>query len=213
MFANALRNILLLLLIILVAFPTTINGLAGFGSKPPNKSNVLRPKGQWDRYLKFLTTHKKDTTLGYNFGTCVIRTPSSKKWIKVGYVAALPGVDVSDAVMVQKRIIFEHARRLQPGNFVNGGKTDVEWGVLKGRGDGNREDQGGGEDYEEAEVITKFKKVDAGVGEVGFEGMPDPATGFFCKYDKGKIIETGKRSDGEMRITGGKKSGEKRTGL
>jgi hypothetical protein len=29
---------------------------------------------------------------------------------------------------------------------------------------------------------------------VGFEGQPDPATGFYCQYDGGRLAEPGKSS-------------------
>ena len=63
--------------------------------------------------------------------------------------------------------------------------------------------------------FVALSKIDEDVSEkkVGFEGIPDPTTGYYCMYSSGKLMGEAGRSDAEMGITGGKKSGEKRTGL
>jgi hypothetical protein len=102
---------------------------------------------------------------------------------------------------VHKRLIADHALRLYPGSVTPAALKTLRWGVAAL----------GSSDYKE---VQEKEMVKAEPKTVGFEGLCDPATGFFCKYDGGKIVGEDKGgSDSSMGITGGKKSGEKRTGL
>ena len=82
------------------------------------------------------------------------------------------------AIARQRALIAEHSKRLYvieiPSDAV------LEWGV---RGDG-----------EEGEwsVVDKSKGDGAAKGiekKIGFEGISDDATGFYCYYHEGRVIK------------------------
>jgi hypothetical protein len=72
-------------------------------------------------------------------------------------------------------VLIQHAKRLYP--LLISAKAQIEWGYSNGTSGGDNED------------VTSYVVVDksvldeasAGIEKlIGFEGVPDPATGFYC---------------------------------
>ncbi|GMI48561.1 hypothetical protein TrCOL_g522 [Triparma columacea] len=192
---SSLRHILVILLCI-----PSVYSLAGFGASSSKKKSTLRPKNQWDRYIKLRNLYKKDPTCGVSFSSVAISLPlSPPSFLPVGTVGSTPGTPIGSAVGSQKRLIVEHAIRLHPGKITISNSKDVIYGISSI----------GSTSYT---TLSTSDMVKVEEKEVGFEGVCDPGTGFFCKYDGGKIVN-GADGDKGVKATGGKKSGEKRTGL
>mmetsp|Transcript_53722 Transcript_53722/g.160846 ORF Transcript_53722/g.160846 Transcript_53722/m.160846 type:complete len:92 (-) Transcript_53722:190-465(-) len=89
---------------------------------------------------------------------------------------------------MQRGLIAEHAKRLLPLQVLP--KDVVEWAYIK--------DNDGEEEWV---LISKDICDDAPSGvekKMGFEGLPDPASGFYCHYDQGRLVD---RSDESKSIT------------
>lgn len=166
--------------------------MAGFGSasggkkgKKAKKGSVplkLKPKSQWDRYCDVL---KKSAAI--SVAVRVVKGDERGEWLKVGRVKT-EGDDFTQlAVAMQRGLIAEHAKRLLPLQVLP--KDIVEWAYYK-------------EDGDEGEWVLVSKDIcdDAPAGvekKMGFEGLPDPGTGFYCHYDQGRLVD---RSDGSKTI-------------
>lgn len=144
---------------------------------------------------------------GVAFAEVAVRF-DGEAWSPVGFVGA-EGVSVEAAVTRQKRLIAEHAQRIYPAMRATGGGGAFEWGFKSISAFIDNKPEASDEEF------VGLAKIDGDVSEkkVGFEGIPDAATGFYCMYSSGKLMGDAGKSDAEMGITGGKKSGEKRMGL
>jgi hypothetical protein len=150
---------------------------AGFGGpkndkKKKDKELKLKPKQQWDRY----TNLKKATMVRV---AVRVEGEEDAEWLEVGRVRSNDDNYTEIAVAKQRVLIAEHARRLFPLQVSKDSK--VEWAYC----------------LEEPEV--QWKVVDKLVlegapdgieKEIGFEGRPDPATGFYCMYNEGRLIDS-----------------------
>jgi hypothetical protein len=58
-------------------------------------------------------------------------------------------------------------------------KDTIEWGYW----------EGGDEDGSWISVDKRFEIPDKCEKLIGFEGIPDPATGFYCLYDAGRLVD------------------------
>lgn len=175
-----------------VAQSQTALSMAGFGgagaaSKKKKKSGggpklpKLKAKSQWDRY-KDLKKYKP-VTVG-------VRIQGEEEWMEVGRVRSANDEYTEVAVARQRALIAEHSKRLFlvqiPANAV------LDWGY---------QIDDDGEDEESSSttwaVMDKAKGDDAPSGiekKIGFEGVSDKASGFYCYYHEGRIIE--KEEDG-----------------
>jgi len=165
----------------------TVNGdtlfMAGFGGEgaKANKKNKkkdvpikLKPKLQWDRYVALKTSTKMMVGLRLTGDG----DEETSEWLSVGKVKSKDNDFTAVAVVMQRAIIAEHGKRLFPLQVSK--KSTCEWGYLEGEGDSR----------EWKAVDVKAALVDAPAGiekEIGFEGIPDPATGFYCTYDFGRL--------------------------
>ena len=71
----------------------------------------------------------------------------------------------------------QHAKRLYPIQM--SGKKALEWGYLTGD-----------DEKSEWKIVDKSCLTDVVEGLeklIGFEGRPDPASGFYCAYDGGRL--------------------------
>jgi len=163
--------------------------MAGFGAPDGNKKKAkeskLKPKQQWDRYSKL------KNEIGLRVGVRIEGTDS--KWFKVGRVKSKAGAYPEMAVARHRGLIAEHARRLFPLQIPTSAK--VEWAFSQ---EGSEEKEGSEEqeESEEKEGSEEWVKVDRSVLTdapegleklIGFEGTPDPATGYYCRYKEGKV--------------------------
>mmetsp|Transcript_2158 Transcript_2158/g.3106 ORF Transcript_2158/g.3106 Transcript_2158/m.3106 type:complete len:196 (+) Transcript_2158:153-740(+) len=153
--------------------------MAGFGSSGGKKNSPkkvkdlkLKPKQQWDRY----NSMKNETAL--RVGVRVQTTDS--EWLEVGRVKSKGNKSPEVAVAKQRVLIAEHSRRLFPMQILKDSK--VEWAFFQ-------------EESEQWVTVDKSDLGDVPEGiekEIGFEGRPDPATGFYCLYKEGRLTDTTK---------------------
>ncbi|VEU43131.1 unnamed protein product [Pseudo-nitzschia multistriata] len=149
---------------------------SGSNKKKKNSSKEikLKPKQQWDRYSEFKREPKIQVAVR-------IKEGGSDEWLEVGRVKSKDNKFIEAAVFRQRAIIAEHAKRLYPVQLSS--KKSLEWGYKSS---------------EEAEETTEWKAVDkSSMNEVveldgfekviGFEGRPDPSSGFYCVYDGGRL--------------------------
>lgn len=147
------------------------------GKKKKQKKNtplVLKPKQQWDRYANL-----KAATI-FKVGVRVLNGDDDSEWLETGKVKSKNDESTEIAVALQRGIIAEHSKRLYPLKVLP--KDRVEWGFSTSL----TPEQG------DWEVVTKDAANDAPAGmekNVGFEGKPDPASGFYCHYENGRMID------------------------
>lgn len=106
--------------------------------------------------------------------------PPANDWLEVGHVKSAPDVTTEVAVARQRALIAEHAKRLFPLQLST--KDRLEWGYCPAA-DG-------------ADWVVVDKAVLDGVSagsekRMGFEGTPDPATGYYCVYNEGRLVSSG----------------------
>jgi len=156
----------------LVSAPSTLSlGMAGFGGAPSNKKKKelkIKPKAQWDRY----TDMKKVPMV-----RVAVRKTDTDDWLEVGRVRAKDKVTTDIAVARQRALIADHARRLFPLQV--SAKDKIEWAYWEGS------------DEDGSWVVVEKSAVEQapeGVEKlIGFEGRPDPASGFYCVFDNGRL--------------------------
>lgn len=150
-------------------------GGGGMGGKDKKKEKnakeiKLKPKQQWDRYAEFKREPKIQVGVR-------IKEDDSDEWLEVGRVKSKDSANTEFAVFRQRAIIADHAKRLFPIQLSS--KKTLEWGYQTGDGEDS-----------EWKLVDKSCLTDAVEGLeklVGFEGRPDPASGFYCVYDGGRL--------------------------
>ena len=160
--------------------------------------------------MQLRTKVKKDPAADVAFATVAVREKDGA-WEKCGFVAAEKGYTAEQSAARQKRLIGEHAVRLYPR--LQAESAQLEFGLRRvERFVDNEPEEDGEGDFM---IMGKCDSDKVSEKKIGFEGIADAATGYYCLYDGGKVKAGGGSggSDSEMGITGGKKSGEKRTGL
>ena len=148
---------------------------AGFGAKGSKKNSSapkmtpLKPKQQWDRFGDFAKTSTR-----CEVGVKVVKGDDSGEWLKVGYVNVKDDAeDVTLAVARQRSLIAEHAKRLHPLSILP--KDKIEWGLVDTNGE-----------WQVVASMNDFPKNFEKI--VGFEGIGDPASGYYCHYKDGKVV-------------------------
>jgi hypothetical protein len=152
----------------------TVTYMAGFGTEKSKASKAppkLKPKTQWDRY----TDLKKSTSIPV--AVRVIRQDGDhitySEWMKVGQVKSDEDQFTEMAVLAQRALLADHAKRLYPLQVL--GKEKVEWAFM---------------DKGEWMWVQKDASMEIPPGierKIGFEGTPDPSSGFYCHYVDGRI--------------------------
>lgn len=138
--------------------------------KGGNAPTKLKPKQQWDRYSDLKTEEK--IRVGIR-----MKEDESDEWLEVGKIRSKGTEYTAIAVAVQRAIIAEHGKRLYPLQVSN--KKTLEWAYF-------------------AKELEEWTTVDKSILEaqpppaeiekmIGFEGRPDPSSGFYCVYDNGKL--------------------------
>lgn len=167
----------------MAGFGSASGGKKGKNAKKTTTPLKLKPKSQWDRYCDVL---KKSAAI--SVGVRVVKGDERGDWLKVGRVKSVGDEFTELAVAMQRGLIAEHAKRLLPLQVLP--KDVVEWAYIK--------DNDGEEEWV---LISKDICDDAPSGvekKMGFEGLPDPASGFYCHYDQGRLVD---RSDESKSIT------------
>lgn len=145
---------------------------AGFGGDSPKKKKEIKikPKQQWDRYLGDLKKEKPFRVAVKGEGK------ESDEWLEVGNVKSKDGANTMAAVARQRALIAEHAKRLFPMQIST--KDRVEWAYWDA------------EDWVIADKnVLDTEDIPAGFEKmIGFEGRPDPGTGYYCMYNEGRLV-------------------------
>lgn len=137
----------------------------------------LKPKAQWDRYLEM----KKSTPI--YVAVRVVRTTGTSDWLEVGFIKSEDDSHTVIAVVAQRALIADHAKRLYP--LLISSKDKIEWAYSSSS-----------PTTEDGEVLVwnllekDFIKEALTTGmerKIGFEGKPDPASGFYCHYVDGRL--------------------------
>jgi len=145
--------------------------MAGFGSSSNSASKAqpkLKPKAQWDRYIDL----KKATPVAV--AVRVVRQDAESDWLEVGKIKSEKDEFTEMAVVSQRALLADHAKRLFPLQIA--AKDKVEWAFASSGG--------------EWVAVNKDSIQDMPVGlerKIGFEGTPDPSSGFYCHYVDGRL--------------------------
>ncbi len=166
--------------------------MAGFGGGDKGSASAggagkvpkLKAKSQWDRYAEL--KQSKKVTVGVR-----IRGDDDGagwgEWMEVGRVRSEDENLADAAIARQRALIAEHSKRLYPVQIPP--NAILEWGY---RTDIEEDGDGGGDAV--WAVVDKKKGDDVPAGfekRIGFEGISDKATGYYCFYNEGRIVERG----------------------
>lgn len=178
---------------------STILHMAGFGggssnsknkkknkkNTPQKKTSTLKPKQQWDRYAKNLKA-----ATAFKVGVRVVNddstdndtdTENENKWLETGKVKSDNNESTEIAVAMQRGIIAEHSKRLYPLKVLP--KDKVEWAFSTSF----TPEQA---DWTLINVKDVAQNAPSGIEKIiGFEGKPDPASGFYCHYEGGRLVD------------------------
>jgi len=159
----------------------------GFGSAKKKTEAKLKPKQQWDRYLEM----KKETR--FPVAVKLEKDGADSEWLEVGHVKSKDNAYTKVAVARQRALIADHARRLYPLQVSP--KDKIDWGV--------KEISSSSSDSEDAWVMVDKSILEEGSSTstalpdaleklIGFEGTPDPASGYYCYYNEGRLVNAEK---------------------
>mmetsp|Transcript_29912 Transcript_29912/g.63555 ORF Transcript_29912/g.63555 Transcript_29912/m.63555 type:complete len:219 (+) Transcript_29912:122-778(+) len=152
----------------------------GKNKKRGAKLPKLKAKAQWDRYAELKQCQK--VTVGVRMKG---DGGDNGDWMEVGRVRSENDEFTEVAVARQRALIAEHAKRLYPVQIP--ANAVLEWGYLP-------------EENSEWAVVDKSKGDEAPAGiekKMGFEGISDKATGFYCFYHEGRIVEREEEGKGK----------------
>lgn len=136
-------------------------GKKGKGKGPVTQK--LKPKSQWDKYKRF----KKSSSVKVAVRVAADAESDAGDWYEVGKIKSDGDEFTELAVVLQRGIIAEHAKRLEPLQFLP--KYQVEWGYASAD--------------DEWIVVDKNVANSAPSGvekKIGFQGNPDKS-GFYTK--------------------------------
>ena len=170
-------------------------GGASKNKKSKKKMNAprlpkLKAKTQWDRYADLKLCKK------VRVGVKLTDDPNAE-WLEVGRVRSENDEYTLVAIARQRALIADHAKRLYPVKIP--ANSVLEWGYVA-------ESEDGAEGETSWEVVDKSSGDDAPKGvekKFGFEGFSDKASGFYCYYSEGRVVERGESLDSSL-TTGSK---------
>ena len=113
----------------------------------------------------------------------VVNGEEKGEWLEVGRVKSEGDEFTEVAVAMQRGLIAEHAKRLLPLQVKP--KDMAEWGY---RTIGDNDD----DEEPSWSIVDKSVCDDAPKGvdkKIGFEGTPDPNSGFYCHYSSGRLVD------------------------
>eukprot|EP00977_Amphora_coffeiformis_P028468 scaffold35293_cov260-Amphora_coffeaeformis.AAC.4 len=152
----------------------------GGGSKKKSSSSEakLKPKAQWDRFLEM---KKGATRIRVAVKTTSNDNDSNDEegeWLEVGHVKSAEDKYTALAVARQRALIAEHAKRLFPLQVSP--KDTIAWAYW------NEQDESW------TTVDKKILQDEANIPDgleklIGFEGRPDPSSGYYCVYNEGRL--------------------------
>jgi hypothetical protein len=181
--------------------------MAGFGTSKDISTNnkkdaKLKAKSQWDRYLDLKTCTK--FTVGVRIknddsSTSTSTATNSQQWMEVGRVRSVDNAHTEVAIARQRALIAEHSKRLYP--LLIPTNAMLEWGYISA---GEKKVIDGSDEDNDAitpvwttvdiKAISNTEVITANEEniekKIGFEGIPDRATGYYCFYNQGRIVES-----------------------
>jgi len=146
----------------------------------------LKPKKQWNSYLSDGFKNVPKVTVGVRMisdddDDNDIDRDTANSWMSVGFVKSVDGKYTSYALLRQRALIADHAKRLYPLQIRSNAR--LEWGY---------NEKGDDEETEWVAVPAKefnsLESPEKGDKDIGFEGFGDPSSGFYCHYDGGKLV-------------------------
>lgn len=155
---------------------TTTVTMAGFGGAAPKKKGAskkkkdvkLKPKQQWDRYMS-------DDLKVFDAVRVAVRNDGD--WFEVGTIKSKDNAYTEAAVVRQRMLIAEHARRLFPVQFLAKDKLEWAYCATSPKPEGDEEEQN---DDEWVLAPNKVEGMPDDVDkQIGFQGLPD-LTGFYA---------------------------------
>ena len=180
----------------IIAAPLSMAGFGGGGSAPSSKLPKLKAKSQWDRYADLKQCKK--VTVGVRIRGDA-EGGAAGEWMEVGRVRSEDDGNTEVAVARQRALIAEHSKRLYPVQIPP--NAVLEWGYLLS---GEKEEEAAGGDGVGVVGDAAWVIVDKSSGEnapagfekkIGFEGISDKATGYYCFYNEGRIVERGEAGE------------------
>lgn len=157
-------------------------GGGGGGASKKNKKAAkplpkLKAKTQWDRYAD-LKQCKKIVV-----GVKLSGNEEEAEWLEVGKVRSENDEHTLVAIARQRALIADHAKRLYPVKVP--ANSVLEWGYFMEGGDG---ESGSWETVDKAIGTDAPKGIEK---KFGFEGISDKASGYYCYYSEGRVVERG----------------------
>jgi len=155
--------------------------MAGFGAAPKKdskkKSALLKAKQQWDRYLALKKSESFAVAVKVAGAPMTSSSDGLLGWLQVGIVRSKDDAYTEEAVVRQRLLIADHARRCYPLKIL--AKDKLEWAYLNGEDEliviGKKDD----DPFQKKEMPAGFEKM------IGFVGLPDKS-GFYAKSAEGE---------------------------
>lgn len=144
---------------------------AGGGAAAKRGGAPLKAKKQWDRHTALV---KKGAVLA----DVAARKDPDADWLLVGTVCAPDAAAARGAAARQRALIAEHAKRLHLPLQQLGKKAAVQVGYRPAAG-------------AEFEPVKGEDGADIDADAIGFEGVSDPGSGFYCHYQDGRVVQAG----------------------
>jgi hypothetical protein len=181
--------------------------MAGFGAATPSSSSSssssssgdsgskLKAKTQWDRYLEL-----KQEATSYIVGVKIVaEVGNDSDWLVVGQVRCRDEKTLLAAAVARQRgLLADHAKRLFPLKVTP--QVKLAWGYFQAdTGSTEMTPTTGGTTLSATGswVVVDPKASDNSSSKtkdfdksIGYEGTPDPSTGYYCKYNEGRLVGT-----------------------
>jgi hypothetical protein len=184
--------------------------MAGFGAATPSPSSSsssssgadsggkLKAKTQWDRFLDL-----KQEATSYIVGVKIVAdVGNDSDWLVVGQVRCRDESLLAAAVARQRGLLADHAKRLFPLKVTP--QVKLAWGYFQADSGsttttaaptvaaGTTRLMATGSwvviDPKTADSRNSSKETKDFDKSIGYEGTPDPSTGYYCSYNEGRLV-------------------------
>lgn len=142
------------------------------GSNSKKKKELkLKPKQQWDRFNDM----KKEKKIRVG-----VRVTNNNIWLEAGNIRSKNDQYTEIAIYRQRALIAEHACRLFPLQVTQ--RDEVIWAFWD-------EESNEWIVVDKSVIENNTNNIPASVEKmIGFEGRPDPSTGYYCVYNEGRLV-------------------------
>lgn len=142
------------------------------------KVNKLKPKAQWDRFLDMKGAARIRVAVS---SSATSSADESDVWMEVGHVKSKDDAYTALAVARQRALIVDHANRLYPLKISP--KKPVQWAYWSDDASAwTAVDKAILDNENDDSVPENLEKI------IGFEGKPDPNSGYYCVYNEGRLV-------------------------